>query len=271
MKTLNFTKMSGAGNDFVVIDNMSGKLKLKTAQIVKICARQTGIGADGIIMPERVKGYDFYMRFYNSDGSEAEMCGNASRCISRFVYLKKYAGKKIKFLAKDGPHTAQIMSGTNVKIEMTDPTPVQDGIKVSAAGKQFTGGFVNTGVPHFVIEMKKLSGADIVTPGREIRFSKKFAPKGTNVMFIEKAKDGYAIRSYERGVEGETLACGTGATAAAVVLASRGRVKSPAVFYAPGGTLKIYFENQGGLFRRVYLEGPADIVFEGKYNFNREA
>lgn len=266
MKNLNFTKMSGAGNDFIVIDNMAGKITLNPPQISKMCARQTGIGADGIIMPERKKGYDFYMRFYNSDGSEAEMCGNASRCISRFVYLRSYAGKKIKFLAKDGPHTAQIMQGTNVKIEMTDPTPVQDGIKVTAVGKQFVGGYVNTGVPHFVIEMKKLSAADIVTPGREIRFSKKFAPKGTNVMFIEKVKDGYAIRSYERGVEGETLACGTGATAAAIVLASRRKTKSPSVFYAPGGTLKIYFENQGGSFRKVYLEGPADIVFEGKYS-----
>lgn len=266
MKNLNFTKMSGAGNDFIVIDNMAGKINLTVPQISKMCARQTGIGADGIIMPERSKDYDFYMRFYNSDGSEAEMCGNASRCISRFVHLHGYAGKKIKFLAKDGPHTAQIMAGTNVKIEMTDPTPVQDGIKVTAAGKEFTGGFVNTGVPHFVIEAKKLDTIDIVTPGREIRFSKKFAPKGTNVMFIEKAKDGYAIRSYERGVENETLACGTGATAAAIVLASRRKTKSPLVFYAPGGTLKIYFENQGGSFRKVYLEGPAEIVFEGKYS-----
>ncbi|MCE5299906.1 MAG: diaminopimelate epimerase, partial [Spirochaetia bacterium] len=227
METLKFAKMNGTGNDFVVFDNRAGRIKFSKQDIVKICRRKFGIDADGLLMIEKKKGYDFYMRFYNNDGSEAGMCGNGSRCICRFAYLIGAAGRKMSFCAKDGPHRAEIMAGTNVRVLMSEPHSLNDGIKVRAAGRMFTGGFVNTGVPHFVIETKNIDKLDIVKTGREIRFSKMFAPAGTNVMFIEKiSADKYRIRSYERGVEDETLACGTGATASAIILASRGRVKS---------------------------------------------
>ncbi len=159
------------------------------------------------------------------------------------------------------------MAGTNVRVLMSEPHSLNDGIKVRAAGRMFTGGFVNTGVPHFVIETKNIDKLDIVKTGREIRFSKMFAPAGTNVMFIEKiSADKYRIRSYERGVEDETLACGTGATASAIILASRGRVKSPVTFVTSGGVLKIHFTKKDAGFTGVWLEGPADIAAQGVLN-----
>ena len=264
LKGIQFTKMSGAGNDFVVIDNFNGKLKLSAEQIVKICRRKFGIDADGIILLEKIKGADFYMRFYNNDGSEASMCGNGARCIARFAYVKGYAKDKINFMAKDGPHYAEIKKNGGVKLQMINPHTLQLNIKVKVDGGEFKGGFVNTGVPHFVTEVKELDKFDAVKFGNRIRFHKQFAPNGTNAMFIEKAGvNKYKIRSYERGVEDETLACGTGATAAGVIMNAYGKAVSPVTFEAPGGTLKISFKYRDGKYTDVFLEGSADIVAEG--------
>ncbi|MBN2754064.1 MAG: diaminopimelate epimerase [Candidatus Goldbacteria bacterium] len=264
VKGIPFTKMSGAGNDFIFIDNFSGKIKLTTEQVVKICRRKFGIDADGLLLLERIKGADFYMRFYNNDGSEADMCGNAARCIARFAYEKGYVKDKTNFIAKDGAHYAEIKKNGDVKLQMINPHTLLLNIKIKVTGGEFKGGFVNTGVPHFVAEVKELDKFDVVKFGKQIRFHKQFAPKGTNAMFIEKAGiNKFKIRSYERGVEDETLACGTGATAAGIIMNAYGKAASPVTFEAPGGTLKISFKYKDGKYTDVFLEGPASVVAEG--------
>ncbi|MFP4465939.1 MAG: diaminopimelate epimerase [Candidatus Goldiibacteriota bacterium] len=261
-----FMKMSGAGNDFIAVDNYDKQIKLAKKEVAAVCSRKFSVGADGLILLEKTdkSGFDFYMKFYNSDGSLAEMCGNAARCICRFAYITGRAGAVVRFLAADGPHTGIVRKNGDVKLEMTEPAGLKENISVKAAGKVFKGGFVNTGVPHFVTETAGLEKMDILKPGREIRFHKKFAPKGANAMFIrKKGKTGYMIRSYERGVEGETLACGTGATAAAIILHSRKKAKSPVVFYAKGGVLKISFNYTEGKYTDVFLEGNARMISAG--------
>ncbi len=259
-----FTKMTGAGNDFVIIDNFNGKIRISKDQIIKICRRKFGLDADGLILLEKQKGADFYMRFFNNDGSEADMCGNAARCIARYAFEKGYANNYVNFIAKDGPHYAEVKKDY-VKLQMTDPKMLQLNVKFKIGGKLLKGGYVNTGVPHFVLEVDDIEKYDVLKEGRLIRNHKIFQPNGTNAMFIErKAKDRYAIRSYERGVEGETLACGTGATAAGIILHAYGKAQSPVIFDAPGGTLKIYFKYKDGKYTDVFLEGPARMVAEGK-------
>ncbi|HDQ25699.1 MAG TPA: diaminopimelate epimerase [bacterium] len=265
MSGIRFVKMNGAGNDFAVIDNMRGRLKFSAKEVADICAYKFGIGADGLLLLEPAKGYDFYMRYYNSDGSEAEMCGNAARCVALFSRKTGISGKKISFLAKDGPHEAELTGPGTVKVKMADPSGLKPGITVKAGGRVFKGGFVNTGVPHFVTMVNGLERFDVRRYGRAIRFHPKFAPKGTNAMFVEAAgKSSFAIRSYERGVEDETLACGTGATAAAVMAAAVKGTASPVVLKAPGGKLKVSFRRSGSRFSDVYLEGPVEEVFEGR-------
>jgi len=259
-----FTKMTGAGNDFVIIDNFKGKIKLSKDEIIKICRRKFGLDADGLLLLEKHKDADFYMRFYNNDGSEADMCGNAARCIARYAYENGYAKDKVNFVAKDGPHYAEVKKET-VKLQMTNPKMLQLNVKFKLASRQVKGGYVNTGVPHFVMEVDGLDRYEVVKEGRLIRNHQIFRPAGTNAMFIQKkAKDRYAIRSYERGVEDETLACGTGATAAGIIMHAYGRASSPVTFDAPGGTLKISFKYKDHKYTDVFLEGPASMVAAGK-------
>ncbi|MCX7698409.1 MAG: diaminopimelate epimerase [Candidatus Goldbacteria bacterium] len=267
MKEIKFTKMSGAGNDFIVIDNYNKKINLTASQIEKICRRRFSVGADGLIMIEKsFKNYDFYMRFFNNDGKEAEMCGNGGRCAARFAYLKKYAKKSMEFLAKDGPHKAVITGKNIVKLKMIEPYNMKLNIKLKIKNKSITGHYLNTGVPHFVIFVNNLEKFDIFNIGREIRFHKFFAPKGTNVNFIQKINNLYFIRTYERGVEAETYACGTGATAAAIIINQLKNEKSPIILKAKGGLLKIYFKKDNTGYIDVWLEGPANIIYEGKLN-----
>jgi diaminopimelate epimerase len=264
MKNIKFTKMSGAGNDFIVIDNYSGKIKLSTKQIASLCRRGLSIGADGLMLLEKAKEgkYAFKMRYYNSDGREAEMCGNGGRCISRFAYMNKRAPARMFFIAADGEHTAEVMKNKTVKLGMVKPGTVNLEFYISSL--KLTGGFVNTGVPHFVVEVKDIDKVDVKNLGRTLRFHKAFAPKGTNVNFIQKTAAGsYRIRTYERGVEDETLACGTGAVAAAITLNAAGKVKSPVAMKANGGMLKIYFKKDCCSYNNVFLEGPASVVMEG--------
>lgn len=267
MKEIKFTKMSGAGNDFIVIDNYNKKTKLSKRQIEKICRRRFSVGADGLIMIEKsFKNYNFYMRFFNNNGKEAEMCGNGGRCAARFAYLKKYAGKKMEFLAKDGPHKAIIMKNNCVKLKMIEPYNLKLKIKLKIKNKVINGSYLNTGVPHFIVFVNNLEKFDIYSLGKEIRFHKFFAPQGTNVNFIQKINDVYFIRTYERGVEAETYACGTGATAAAIIINKLKNEKSPVSLKAKGGLLKVYFKKNNSEYIDVWLEGPADIIYEGELN-----
>jgi diaminopimelate epimerase len=265
MKLLKFTKMSGNGNDFIVIDNYSGKIKLSGKEIEALCTSRFSIGADGLIMLEKCrKPYDFYMRFYNNDGLEAEMCGNGGRCISRFAYLNKRAGAKMMFMAKDGEHEAGIKSNGTVKLKMILPYDLKLNVKVKAAGEKITGTYLNTGVPHFVVSVNDIEKVDVQCLGRALRFHKVFGDKGTNVNFIQKKGGIYAIRTYERGVEAETFACGTGATAAGISLYMNKKAKPPVKFMTKGGLLTIYFDACGCCgISDVWLEGNARVVSEG--------
>lgn len=264
MKAIRFTKMSGAGNDFVVIDNTAGKIRISKKQIEALCRRGLSIGADGLMTLEKSpdKRYSFRMRYYNADGGEADMCGNGGRCIARFAYMKGRAPAKMRFIAADGEHTAEMLKGGRVKLGMITPHSMKLNMKI--ADLKVNGGFLNTGVPHFAVEVKDIAKVDVRGLGRKLRFHRAFAPKGTNVNFIQKTgSNAYRIRTYERGVEDETLACGTGAVACGIILHAMGKAKSPVAMKANGGMLKIHFGKDCCSYSNVFLEGPASVVMEG--------
>jgi diaminopimelate epimerase len=264
---LEFCKMSGSGNDFILIDNRAGGLEAFDLPSLarRLCRRGLSVGADGMILLENCDRADFQWRFYNADGSEAAMCGNGGRCAARFAYLKGIASASMSFLTGAGIIDA-VVSGKRVKIRLTDPRvdfPVED---LEAGGRTLKLYHLNTGVPHAVSFRQDLSQVKVSDLGREIRYHARFQPAGTNVNFAQVLnRHTLAVRTYERGVEEETLACGTGATAAALIAAELDLVEAPvAVKVKSGETLNIYFHSEDGHFREVYLEGEADLVFEGR-------
>jgi diaminopimelate epimerase len=264
--TIEFYKMSGSGNDFIIIDNRDLSLAVGDIRefVRKVCARKISVGADGLLLIEPSKTVDFKWQFFNSDGSSAEMCGNASRCVARYAYLKDIAGKKMSWETIAGIISAEV-NGDVVKVKLTDPSYVHLGIEIDVAGRQFSLDKVDTGVPHAVAFVDNLDAYDVVQCGRHIRHHEHFQPKGTNANFafvIDRHK--IRVRTYERGVENETLACGTGMVAAVLSAAQRGFVESPVdVLVQSGETLRIYFEQKNGSFREIYLEGKVKIVYQG--------
>jgi diaminopimelate epimerase len=266
MRNIKFTKMSGNGNDFIIIDNTKGTVKMTGARVRALCKDRFSIGADGLIMAEKgAKGCDFFMNFYNNDGSQAGMCGNGGRCVARFAYIKGIAGSNMTFAARDGLHEAKVLPGGAVRLKMVDPFAAKEDVTVKALGKIWRGFFINTGVPHFVTEVRDINKTDVYAVGRAIRYHKFFAPAGTNVNFIQKTSGSkYYIRTYERGVEDETLACGTGAAAGAVAAHFKDKAASPVTLAARGGNLKIYFRDYRGSISELYLEGNARIIAEGE-------
>ena len=265
MPTLHFTKMNGAGNDFVMLDNRDLSRSLDKAAIARLCDRHRGVGADGLLAVEPAQnGADFRMRYYNADGGEAEMCGNGARCFARFA--SSVAGKNgaITFETQAGVIGARLL-GDNVQIAMSAPHSFAPGTELTAAGEKLTVHFLNTGVPHAIVFVEDLEKADIVRLGAALRYHAHFAPKGTNANFVaELPGGGIAIRTYERGVENETLACGTGVTAAALIFARLTGAASPVAVQVRGGdTLQVGFEAEGDGWKNVTLTGPADFVFEG--------
>ena len=265
-----FVKMSGAGNDFVVIDNRAGIVPQEGRGPVfeRWCRRRTGIGADGVLLVEPAEGYDFRMRYYNADGGEVESCGNGARCIARFAQLIGAAPARLRFLTQAGPYEAVVDAAGDVLLTMSDPRDLRRSVPVSVPGL-FDGAvdFINTGVPHVVIRWEELDAAPVVELGRAIRRHAAFAPAGTNVNFYRVRVDGgLDIRTYERGVEDETLACGTGAVATALIASLGGLVESPAALHTAGGPiLRIHFSRDGGgMFSGIKLEGEARVVFFGE-------
>lgn len=268
MTHIEFVKMVASGNDFVVIDNrreIIHGLKLH-AFAREICDRNYGVGADGLIAIEPSKKADFRMRIINPDGSEAEMCGNGARCIALFAKEKKIAGKKMNFETLSGIIEAEVCDDI-VKLKMPDPTDLRREVRLLIENEDYMAHFVNTGVPHTIIYVEDLDSWDVKRLGREIRHHKTFAPKGTNVDFVEVQKgNSIRVRTYERGVEDETLACGTGVVASGIISAAMKDFKSPVVCLTKGrDKLKIYFKKNGDNFTDVYLEGGAREVFLGRY------
>ena len=266
MPKLHFTKMNGAGNDFVMLDNRDLGQSLDKAAIAQLCDRHRGVGGDGLIAVEPAQnGADFRMRYYNSDGGEAEMCGNGARCFARFASRIGKKNGAITFETQAGVIGARLL-GEEVQLAMSAPHSLAPVVKLDAAGEKLTVHFLNTGVPHAIVFVDDLEKTDVVRLGSALRYHTHFAPKGTNANFVGKLPDGsIAIRTYERGVEGETLACGTGVTAAALIFARLAGAASPVRVKVRGGdTLQVGFENDGDGWRNVTLTGPADFVFEGE-------
>ncbi len=266
MGIIRFAKLSGASNDFVVIDNRRKIVPSAAAKLaIQLCQPKTGVGADGLILLERSAKADFRMRIFNPDGSEAEMCGNGARCIARFAYLKKIASAKMVFETMAGLISAQV-KGTVVKLHMSDPHSLKENISISLAGKIQKILFINTGVPHAVIFVNNINNVPVFEWGRIIRHHKIFKPAGTNVNFVSKIdQHTIAIRTYERGVENETLACGTGSVAAALGSAFAKGAISPVRVHTRGGeVLTVYFTCCAGKFYDVYMEGRVKFVFEGE-------
>jgi diaminopimelate epimerase len=273
---IHFYKMTGTGNDFVLIDNRKNLVNADRCQdfIRNICRHKLSVGADGVILIENDSEVDFRWRFFNSDASEAEMCGNGARCAARFAYLTGIVEKpRMAFRTMVGIIQAELLD-KSVKVQMPAPHSLSTDLKLKAAGRTFNLDFINTGVPHAVCFMEDeaaLESADIRLWGQALRSHDHFQPAGTNVDFIWVQDDTHlTVRTYERGVEGETLACGTGAIASALISALRNRVTSPAeVRTRSGESLKIFFQMNGEAsaagnapFKDVYLEGEARVAYE---------
>ena len=259
--------MSGSGNDFIIIDNRD-KIVDETNLpnfIAKACRRKMSVGADGFILVENTDTADFKWRFYNSDGSVAEMCGNGARCVARFAYLNGIAGPDMLFETQAGIVYAQV-AGDSVKVKMTDPLDLRMDYSIELKNSSLSISSVTTGVPHAVIVKDMIEDAEVIQAGREIRFHDMFAPAGANVNFVCHLKDNIIeIRTYERGVEDETLACGTGAVASAIIMARKMKVKSPVyVLTRSGGYLKIFYQENDGKYHDIYLEGDARIIYKAQ-------
>jgi len=260
-------KMSGSGNDFILIDHREPFLKedgLKDL-VRKVCQRRISVGADGLILIEGSKKADFKWRFYNADGSEAEMCGNGGRCAARFAYLKGITGPSLKFETLAGILSARV-DGKKVKLEMTKPFGLKLDETILIDGEEKVFSSLNTGVPHAVLFVENLEKLDILRIGKAIRHHSFFAPSGTNADFVQVEKGSQlSIRTYERGVEDETLACGTGAVAAALIAAFKGLVKSPVSIKTRGGeVLAVYFEIENREAKRVFFEGDVHVIYEAE-------
>ncbi len=254
---IGFYKYQGTGNDFILVDNRQKEFSFTTEQINFICHRRFGIGADGLILLESEPGFDFRMVYYNSDGNQSTMCGNGGRCITAFAKHLGIIEDKARFIAIDGPHEATIDANEIVSLKMQD-------VKQMELGDDYF--YLNTGSPHYVKLVKDVEHFDVFQEGRKIRNSDRFKEEGTNVNFIEKLEDELYVRTYERGVEDETLSCGTGVTAAALVAAVKGisTGKKNCIVKTKGGILEITFEKVlEQNFYNIWLKGPALMVFKG--------
>lgn len=256
MKLL-FNKYEGTGNDFIVIRNNPAIIDHTDILLIrKLCDRRFGIGADGLIMMEECEGYDFRMHYFNSDGSEGNMCGNGARCAAHFA-MKNFAGfRDLSFLAGDGRHTARHMGDNIIEVSISDVTGIMetpDGI------------LANTGVPHLVVFTDDNENADMVSFGRPLRYSQRYAPEGVNVNLVSVNEGRLKVRTYERGVEQETLSCGTGVTASAIAAAHTGKiVTAEPTVTVRGGTLSIRFILDSNGASSIFLTGPATFVFSGE-------
>lgn len=255
-----FYKFHGAGNDFIIIDNSENIFPVDPVRIEAICHRRFGVGADGLILLEKAEGFDFRMRYFNSDGCESTMCGNGGRCVVAFADFLSLIGPDCLFITADGVHKGDIISRQNnawqVRISMANVSEVRK------MGDDF---IINTGSPHFVRFVHSVSSVDVVPEGRKIRYSDTFSREGINVDFAEVRENELLVRTYERGVEDETLSCGTGVTATSLAYAAVAGLESgPVKIITRGGSLTVNFMKDDNGFSSIYLEGPAMLVFSGE-------
>ena len=268
MNPIHFYKMSGCGNDFIIIDNRRSVIAETdmTAFIVGICRRKMSVGADGVILIENSDTVDFKWRFYNADGSVAEMCGNGARCVARFAYMNGITGPEPAFETLAGIVSASVSKTGLVKIKMTNPVNLELDRQIILNSGKYAIASVNTGVPHAVMVVEDIQETPVKDMGREIRFHPDFAPAGTNANFVSVQPDQIvAIRTYERGVEDETLACGTGCVASALITSRKFALPSPVTLLTrSGGYLRIFFTTHQDTFSDVYLEGDARLIYRAE-------
>ena len=254
---VNFYKYQGTGNDFIIIDNRKNNISLSEMQINKLCDRRFGIGADGLMLLENHPNLDFNMKYFNADGKESSMCGNGGRCLVAFAKSLSLIDKKTNFNAIDGVHKATVNKNNSISLQMQD---------VSYIRLVNTNYFLNTGSPHYVTFRDDIKNIDVYNRGREIRYSAEFSPEGTNVNFVEFQDNKLFVRTYERGVENETLSCGTGVTASAISASIYSDSdKNSYDIITKGGYLNVSFKKQdSNIFSDVWLTGPATFVFKGE-------
>ena len=254
---MEFYKYQGTGNDFVIVDNRKNEYSfLSPKQVKQICDRNFGVGADGLMLLSNKDGFDFEMIYYNSDGNLSSMCGNGGRCLVKFAYHRGIVRSSYHFMAVDGKHTAEIDGDGTVSLQMQN---------VDAVDYHNTYAIINTGSPHFVKFATEVKDIDVVTTGQEIRYSKEFVQQGINVNFVESTEeDSIFVRTYERGVENETLSCGTGVTAAALLSAHNENGFNTVRVKTLGGNLSVEFNKiDDQHFDDIWLCGPAELVFTG--------
>jgi len=254
-----FHKYQGTGNDFILLDNRQGSLSLSSEKITTLCDRRFGIGADGLILIETAPGYDFGMKYFNADGNESTMCGNGGRCITAFADFLSGGKPEYNFKAIDGPHKGIITERSGqtfiIKLQMGNVNQIRP---------WGTDLMLNTGSPHLVRFVKSLKDLNVFSEGRLLRNHADFIPGGLNVNFVEETEKGIFVRTYERGVEDETLSCGTGVTASALAFASGKIIENGTVHIETrGGNLKVHYRKTANGFSDIWLEGPAEQVFEG--------
>lgn len=256
---IHFYKYQGAGNDFILVDNRQLQLDHHNpGMIARLCDRRFGIGGDGIMFLQNIEGYDFEMVYYNADGAPSSMCGNGGRCIVAFAKFLGVIDTETEFLAVDGPHHAKISaSGDWVSLQMID---------VDTVTRDADAWVLNTGSPHYVTLAEDIANKDVYAEGYAIRNNDTYHKEGINVNFVEPQGEGYFVRTFERGVEDETYACGTGVTAVALAMAQNegktGTISTPVKVL--GGDMNIRFDYDGQAFKNIFLEGPAVRVFEGE-------
>ncbi len=264
-----FDKMNGSGNDFIIIDNRHNLVPCDYQSEFSrlVCRRMFSLGADGVILIEDCAEADFRWQFYNADGSRAEMCGNGSRCAARFAWRHKIAGRSMTFATLAGIVEAEIKDEeSQVKVRLPDPRDFRETLLIELDGREYPLYFVNSGVPHAVIFTDQ-EDIPVTTWGRKIRHHKLFAPEGTNVNFVQiTGKDSIRVRTYERGVEGETMACGTGNVAASLYSAMHKGVHSPVTVETYGGEKnRIYFNlKNNSAAEDIFLEGPTRLICSGE-------
>ncbi|WP_395051757.1 diaminopimelate epimerase [Flavobacterium sp.] len=255
---IEFYKYQGTGNDFVMIDNRSGFFPKENVQLIAhLCDRRFGVGADGLILLENDSEADFKMVYYNSDGNQSSMCGNGGRCLVAFAKKLKVINNSCTFIATDGLHHATINENGQVSLQMIDVP----NIKITP---DYT--FLNTGSPHHVQMVEDLANCNIKEKGAAIRYGELYGKAGSNVNFVKQIDaNTFSLRTYERGVEDETLSCGTGATASAIAMNAIGKTDSTSIHLnVEGGKLEVSFDKKDGLFTNVFLKGPAEFVFKGE-------
>jgi diaminopimelate epimerase len=261
--TIEFYKFEGSGNDFIIIDNRKVTKNISNAQIRKMCDRKFGIGADGLMFYNDSVDFDFEMVYYNSNGYEGSMCGNGGRCMIAFSRYLGNTNKNYSFNAVDGKHKGIILDKISnnqwsIKLKMADISHC----------KQIKGFYeIDTGSPHYIEFVEKVDAMDVFNKGKNIRYSQAYAENGINVNFAEQKQNSLFVRTYERGVENETLSCGTGVTASAVAFALKEKLKEGIVnIQTLGGNLEVSFTKKDSVFKDIWLKGPVTFVFKGEIN-----